>query len=234
MWCLCRIKHIFGLEQILSMRDVKTDVVHDQTDDAKQRKLPQHDFSIPQVHVTPSSFRFMAGHHKAISEKKHTVSDLKQSVVTIRPKFYIGNSGSVWGSDFMLLRWGFPQLFEIPDGLYKYCSVSCQRFCAHVHDCMFYFEDTTVVEDVMSLTPSPDCKFRAYEVAGLTWFEKQLNDACFRWEEDKVLMGTENTTDIACWHEIKMKILSILESLKNEFNEMVSITSTDFKIIGNS
>ena len=88
----------------VGMRDVKTGVIYDVTDDAKQKTLPQHDVSIPQVHITPSPFHFMTGHHETINEKKDTVNDLDQAVVTIQPKFYIGSSGSVWGSDFTLLR----------------------------------------------------------------------------------------------------------------------------------
>ena len=107
---------------------------------------------------------------------------------------------------------------------------------------MLYFEDNTVVGDVMSLTPSPDCKFRAHEVARLTWFEKQLNDACFRSEEDKVLLGTANTTDVACGNEINGTILSILESLKitsmkcslSPVKTVGTIRRIEFKIIGNS
>ena len=54
----------------------------------------------------------MTGHHETITEKKQTVNDLDHTVVTIRPKFYIGSSGSVWRSDFMLLRREFPQLLK--------------------------------------------------------------------------------------------------------------------------
>ena len=31
----------------------------DLTDEAMQRALPHHDFNIPEVNVTPSSFRFL-------------------------------------------------------------------------------------------------------------------------------------------------------------------------------
>lgn len=32
-----------------------------------------------------------------------TVNDTDQTVVMLRPKFYIGSSGSVWASDYMSL-----------------------------------------------------------------------------------------------------------------------------------
>jgi hypothetical protein len=37
----------------VGMRDLKAGKIYDVSDPEKQRKLPQHDFSNPQVHVTP-------------------------------------------------------------------------------------------------------------------------------------------------------------------------------------
>lgn len=91
------------------MRDVKAGRIYDVSDPENQRKLPQHDFSNPQVHVTSSSFRFMAGHQEII-EGSHPVNDVDQTVVTVRPKHHIGSSGSVWASETMLMRWEVPQL----------------------------------------------------------------------------------------------------------------------------
>ena len=39
------------------------------------------------------------------SGKVCTVNDTDQNVAMLRPKFYIGSSGSVWASDYMLLRY---------------------------------------------------------------------------------------------------------------------------------
>ena len=79
----------------VGMRDVKTARIYDVADEEKPRKLPQHDFSIPQAHITPSSFRFMVGHKEIIDGNTHVVNHLDQTVATNRPKHYIGISGSV-------------------------------------------------------------------------------------------------------------------------------------------
>ena len=79
----------------VGMRDVKTTRIYDVADEEKPRKLPQHDFSIPQVYITPSSFRFMVGHKEIIDGNTHVVNHLDQTVVTNRPKHNIGSSGSV-------------------------------------------------------------------------------------------------------------------------------------------
>ena len=159
-------------------------------DEEKQRKLPQHDFSIPQVHITPSSFRFMVGHKEIIDGKTHVVNHLDQTVVTNRPKHYIGSSGSVWASDTMFIRRELPQLFEVQEDQCRTCSIQLRRFCTHVHDCAFYFEDTTMYEDVMACRDNLNCKFRVHELSRLLRLDWQLKNAQLKWEED-ITLGNE-------------------------------------------
>ena len=147
-------------ETDVGMRDIRAGKIYDVTDPEWSEKLPQHDFSNSQVHVTPLSFRFMSGHQKVIKGMTHPINDLDQTVVSVRPKYYIGSSGSVCASDTMLLRRELPQLFEAKEGPYQYYSLPLRRLCAHTHDCLFYFEDTTMKQDVMAITPSSSCKFR--------------------------------------------------------------------------
>ena len=79
----------------------------------RQKQLPQHDFnSEPKVHQTPSSFRFIRGNVENIGEEQRFVHTEDQTVVTVRPKYFIGSSGSVWASDLLKIKWEFPQLFE--------------------------------------------------------------------------------------------------------------------------
>ena len=51
---------------LVGARDVKAIRIFDVADQSKQRVLPQHDFSVPRVHITPASFRFMTGHLETI------------------------------------------------------------------------------------------------------------------------------------------------------------------------
>ena len=54
---------------------------------------------------------------KIIDGKLHLVNDTDQtSIVTVRPKYYNGSSGSIWASETaetMLLRREIPRLYEI-------------------------------------------------------------------------------------------------------------------------
>jgi hypothetical protein len=127
----------------------------------------------------------MAGHQEINEGKPHPVNDVDQTAVTVRPKHNIGSSGSVGGSETMLLRWEVPQLFGAKEGPYQYSSIPLRRLCVHIHDFLFYFNETTMKEDVMAITPSSDWKFREYEMSRVVWLEKQLSSALLRWEEDK-------------------------------------------------
>ena len=56
----------------------------------------------------------------------------------------------------------------------------------HVHDCLCYFQDTSMYEDITAVTQKPDCKFRKYEIVHLLWLKHELNAAMSRWDEDKI------------------------------------------------
>lgn len=65
-------------------RNTKSGKIYGVTDIEKQKKLPQHDFSNSNVHVTPSSYRIMTGHQESIDGKTHLANDTDQTVVTVR------------------------------------------------------------------------------------------------------------------------------------------------------
>ena len=108
-------KHIYVLELMLGFL-LQSQEKYDVYDHEKQRKPPQHDFSTPEVQITPSSFRFMTGHQEIIDGKLHLVNDKDHTIVTVRPKYYTGSSGSIWASETMFLRRELPQLFEVSEG----------------------------------------------------------------------------------------------------------------------
>ncbi|XP_070580686.1 uncharacterized protein [Ptychodera flava] len=163
-------------------RDVKTGVIYDVANQEKQKKLPQHDFSTPEVHITPASFRFMTGKTVIVEESKEVICDQDQTVVVTRPKYFIGSSGSVWASDYMMLRREVPGLFE-PECQHA-SNQALKTFCAQIHDSLFYFKDTTMKDDVACVTSNQDCVFRDYEHKRLRWLCCQLTQAVERWREN--------------------------------------------------
>ena len=190
--------------------DTKSGKIYDVSDEDKQTKLPQ-------VHISPSSFCFMTGHQEIIDGKLHLVNDTDQTIVTVRLKYYIGSWGSIWASETMLLRRELPRLFEVSKGPYRYSGIPLRRFCAHVHDGLYYSQDTSMYEGVIAVTQKPNCNFRKYEMMHLSWLRRELNAAMLRWDEDKIGVKGE---DVAYGNEVKDAVISVIDRLEQDFADI--------------
>ena len=164
-------------------RDTKAGIVYDVADPLKARKLPQYDFNQAQVNQTPASFRFIKGHVEEIENKNNLVNDNDQTIVIIRPKYYIGNSGSVWASDYLRICHEHPSLFQ--ESRQSAISNTLNKFVCHIHDILFYFVEITMKEDVQSATTEPSCPFRKYEEEKFEWLLQQIEVAVLAWREEK-------------------------------------------------
>ena len=116
----------------------------------------------------------------------------------------------------MLLRWEVPQLFEAKEGPNRYCSLTFRRLSARIHNCLFYFKDTTMKEDVMAITPNSCCKFQEYEKSRVVWLEKQLSSALCRWEVQEL--------EAVFGNELKDLLTVVLDSLSKEFQVISTAT----------
>ena len=116
--------------------NTKAGVIYDTCDPEKQKQLPQNDFNIPEVNQTPVSFGLSNKHIEKIEGKDELMTDQDQSVVTIKPKHYVGNSGSVWASDYMRLYHELPTLSQENPTDTDY-SINFQKLAIHSHDVLF-------------------------------------------------------------------------------------------------
>ena len=117
----------------------------------------------------------------------------------------------------MLLRRELPQLFEVSKGPYRNSSIPLRRFRAHVHDCLYYFQDTSMYEDIMPVTQEPNCNFRKYEMMRCSWLRRELNAAMLRWDEDKIGVKGE---DVAYGNEVKDAVVSVIDHLEQDFTDI--------------
>lgn len=164
-------------------RDSKTGVVYDVVDPNKRRELPQHDFNEPKVNQTPASFRFIKGSIEHSQEDDILINTSDQTLVIVRPKYYIGSSGSVWASDYMRLCHEQPQLFQ-ESGLHAY-SMALKKFSSMLHDTACYFSDLTMEEDVKNASSEPECQHKRYEEQKLSWLVQQIEEAIESWNEEQ-------------------------------------------------
>lgn len=106
---------------------------------------------------------------------KRLVKDRDQSFVTMRPKKYVGSSGSVWASNLLRLHQQYPDHFSPPGEPSMNSSTQLRSFCRQLRDIAFYFVDATTEVDLTMLEVSkPKDSFREYELSRIDWLMKML------------------------------------------------------------
>ena len=118
-----------------------------------------------------------------IENKNNLVNDNDQTIAIIRPKYYIGSSGSVWASDYLRICHEQPSLFQ--ESRQSAISNTLNKFVCHIHDILFYFVEITMKKDVQSATTEPSCPFRKYEEEKLEWLLQEIEVAVLAWREEK-------------------------------------------------
>ncbi|KAL9957986.1 hypothetical protein ACROYT_G034946 [Oculina patagonica] len=161
-------------------------------DETRARSLPVHDFPEASVYITPSAFRFIRKETEVVKEEVTLVTKTDDSIVVVEPKAYVPTHASTWASNSMRLRWEKPTIHE-PEQLninHQY-SEALRGLCARVHDCTFYFMDSTTEIDILSVTGADNCPHRKYEQLRLHSLEYQLTSARKLWEENQDIEGPE-------------------------------------------
>lgn len=105
--------------------------------------------------------------------KERLVKDIDQSCVTVRPKFYVGSSGCVWGSDLLRIRYEKPELFEMSSDHREEKSIQEKKICAMVRDAAFYYSDSTTEDDLKSLSTAKSA-FKQYESERVRHFSRRI------------------------------------------------------------
>ena len=110
----------------------------------------------------------------------------------------MGSSGSVWASELLRMHYEEPGLFEVNDGSCK-LSKDAKSFALQIRDCMMYFTETAVSEDVTELFENK--QKISYEPKRLNALENRLKSklAEMKWEGIK---DTQNAYDIAHVNEL--------------------------------
>ena len=159
------------------------------TNEKQQCKLPQHDFVVARVCETPSSFRVMTWKTENVKGEEKLIKEADQSLVTVRPKFYIGSSGSRWSSDLLQMRYKNPNLLELRDNSEMY-TIPARRFVAQVKDTVCYFSMTTTIGDLCDLVTQSS--YYSYELKRLKWLQTRLKKAEQRWQNDTMNEATSS------------------------------------------
>lgn len=147
------------------------------TDAQKARELPKYDWPEKLVYQTPGAHR--------IFTKSSTMSDTKEKLVTeddnhfvfVRPKAFVGSSGTVWASETIRLRQSHPDIFEVADETKPSYSVGFRKTCSSIHCACFLYTDMTEHDDIVKATGRNDCEYTQYERTRLTQLKKEVVNA---------------------------------------------------------
>ena len=135
------------------------------SDENTARKLPKYDFPVSMVNVVPATYRIMSKEVKAIDGKSVTQIIGDSCSVFMRPKYFLGSSGTIWASEFMKLRFLQPHKFEAlscykSTDLISSCSSSSSScYCLNsiefksinvlLNDCFQLFIDSSDEKDLV-------------------------------------------------------------------------------------
>ena len=103
-----------------------------------------------------------------MSDDEKLIKNDDKSIVVVRPKFYIGSSGSVWASDLLRIRYEHTSVFEVKVSG-NALSNPARRVVAFLRDSGYYFKDTTTYEDLKCLVSNlhNHHEYREYETLRL-------------------------------------------------------------------
>ena len=94
------------------MASARNQKVFQSVDENVSRKLPSYDFPQSMLNVTPGTHRFMTKEVCPVENKVEIKIVDDQTTVFVRPKYFVGNSASVWSSEYMKMRWSECLLFQ--------------------------------------------------------------------------------------------------------------------------
>ena len=146
----------------------------------------RHQCTLPHLRLGLSAKR-----QKWLKKRLHW-SPKRMTIVVVESKAYMPTHASTWASNSMRLRWVKPGIHE-PEELHRYRKYSQELhgLCARVHDCTFYYMDSTTEIDILSVTGADKCPYRKYEQLRFHFLEYQLTSARERWEENQNIDSSE-------------------------------------------
>ena len=142
-------------------------------DSCLTKKLPKYDFPESMVNCTPGTFLFMNKQTQFIDNEESIKTCDQQSVVITKPKYFVGSSGTVWGSHLMDIKHKEPSLYEAetpPDWQSKPFRSAMSALHIDLQYFTYQFDD----DDLQLTTDDPNCSFRSYELKKVQIFQARI------------------------------------------------------------
>ena len=182
------------------MQSARNQRIFQPADELEARKFLKYDFPLSMLNCTPGTFLYMTKSISLNNEEVVITTDMKESRVVIKPKYFIGSSGSVWSSHCMLLRHEEP-LPHLKEGLLPWQTTKYLSIVLKSIDCFRYFVGQSLNTDLLNVQNLKECVFRSYEKEKLNFLRKIIAVILDNFTESKEE-----------FHDIAKKKLENLES----------------------
>eukprot|EP00794_Sanderia_malayensis_P002367 gene2368-2728_t len=195
--------------------------IYQPSNDEEARKLPKYDFPVAMVNVTPSGYRIMEKRVKKINNKSETEIIADSCYVFVRPKYFLGSSGTVWASEIMQLRQEAPHKFEIVSNVEgaSQQSMAFKSICITLLDAMTYYIDSAEKDDVMKLLTKNNDKHKEYESCRANVLQESIWKVFATASADKETMSKEDKANFDTIREIITNTSNAIVMLKNQLSE---------------
>ena len=157
------------------MSSSKSQKVFRPSDDEMARKLPRYDFPVSMVNCTPGTFLFMEKFIEDVDGKETFRTDWQQAVVVVKPKYFVGSSGTVWASHLMDIKHKEPQMYESEHPL-AWQSKLFRSIASCTKDTVRYFFYQIDEDDLVLITQDQNCKFQEYELCKANTFKCRIEE----------------------------------------------------------
>ena len=184
------------------MASARNQKVFQSVDENVSRKLLKYDFPQSMLNITPGTHRFMEKEVCTVENKEEIKIVNDQTIVFVRPKYFVGSSASVWSSEYMKMRWSECLLFQARKSSHNNLFDSV---FVKANDKIIHYVDSTEEQDVMKITCSKDCIFSEYEKERLKSLKVSLQATIKLAEENHQSKLTENE---------KVDLFKLLDSVK--------------------
>ena len=157
------------------MQSLRCQKLYQTTDENTARKFRKYDFPNSMVSCALATFNYVGKSVSNFEAKVQFTTEWQHSIVRVKPKYFIGSSGTVWSSHIMQIRQKEPLLHEIRgNGQACRFQPNLRGIFLKLHDHLRHFIDQTVKEDISLVKTNPQCPFRGYEVHKVTWLLSNL------------------------------------------------------------
>lgn len=232
-------------ETSTGMQSARSQKVYRPSEDSDARKFKHYDFPKSMLNCTPGTFLYMEKNVEMAAETELIKTAQQDAVVLVKPKYFVGSSGSVWGSHLMSNRHKEPLLHACDNDSSNVNSTVMKGWIVKGRDCLESFKDQSVTEDLIMMKEGEN-PHRQYEKDKLIFLQKWCEELTKEYHDFTNLSEVDFETGNSLLAQLNIVLLSASslyqtvsnadntgESLVSQFSKMLEEVDTCLEISRN-